>query len=269
MSVVCGVECYPLDVTQRDLYKFQIVLFAPTGIMPEFEWVIKPTDHCDVRLERGERTILGEPLFFCPAAAVVAANFDLGAATIAREVSAAQMAGVVHRDDALGRVAIDNVLKCRPTSFRRLINTVNVINFIMMGRGHQDQLLPSKSIIAAVFRIRDFDRMLTELKLAPREVADAAKVDENFVESLRARYRLNLEPTLKILQAAKSNPKVRSSRWHEKLVKDGLRSIVVDRVPRANVQRLGEEESNGSPIYLLNQDNLVAAPANGHPWSIG
>lgn len=266
-SVACGVECYSLDIIKKDLYKFQIVLFAPTGTMPDFTWVIRPTDHCDVRLERGERTVLGEPLFFCPAAAVVAANFGLGAATIAREVSAAQRAEVVHPDDPLGRVAIDNVLKCRPTSFKRLMNTINVINFIMLERGHEDQVLPAKAIIAAAFRIRDVDRMLTEIKVAPREIAEAAKVDETFVETLRLRYRLNLDPTLKIFQALKSNPKIRASRWYERLAKDGVRNIVVDRAARTNVQRVGEEE--GMPIYLLNQDNLVAAPLNGHPWSIG
>lgn len=236
--------------------------------MLDLHWVIKPTDHCDVRLERGERTVLGEPLFFCPAAAVVAANFGLGAATIAREVSAAHREAVVHPDHALGRVGIDNVLRCRPTSFLRLINTVNVINFIMMERGHQDQLLPSTSIIAAVFRIRDFDRMLTELNVAAKDVADAAGVDEGFVLSLRKSYRLNLDPTLKILKALKSQRKVIESRWNDRLTNDGLRNIVVDRVAHTHVQKIGEDEY-GKPEYLLNQDNLTAAPLNGHPWAVG
>lgn len=238
--------------------------------MPEFDWIIKSTDDCDVRLGRSERNaVINEPLFFCPDAAAVAADNALGASTIAKKVSAAQVAGIVHRQDRLGRAAIENVVLCRPTSFGRLVNVINVMNFMLIERGETRQVLRSSSIIAAVFRIAEFKTILDDLKIKASEIADVAALDCPLVDSLVANYRLHLTPTLSVLEALRSHPRVASSQWYERLNHTDKRgSIVVDREPRTNVEKIRVDADGRNPVYLLNCGNLSPAPLNGHDWSI-
>lgn len=238
--------------------------------MPAFDWVIRPTDDCDVRLGRNERNaVINEPLFFCPDAASVAADHGLGASTIAKSVSAARVAGAVGRQEVLGRAAIENVLKCRPTTFVRLANTLNVINFILVQERESEPLLKSSSIIAAVFRVADFGEITSSLQISCEEIAHLAGVDAALVNTLKANYRLHLDPTLKIVAALRADQRVIKSRWYDRLGREEFRgSIVVDVAGHRNVQKLSQDDDGTNPVYLLDPENLVPAPLNGHDWSI-
>jgi len=243
----------------------------PTDMSMMLDWCVSNSDDVDVRLARTERNaVVGEPLFFCPDSASVAADNNLGVATIAKRVSAAQIAGFVNRSDRLGRNAIDNVLNCRPTTLARVVNTLNVINYTLIEDRAAAPVLRSTSIIAAVFRIADFNEIKRSTGVADAELAERASIAPVLVESLTRNYRLHFDATLKIFEALRTHPKVADSSWGPRLQCERLRgNIVVDATPYTNVMKVGEDVRGNHPVYALNADNLRPAPVEGHDWAIG
>jgi predicted transcriptional regulator len=233
-------------------------------------WVIGPTSDFDVCLGRGERNaVVSQPLFFCPHAAGVAADHNIGVATILKRVAAAQNAGIVNKADAVGRLVIDNVINCRPTSFNRVVNTLNVMNFILVEDRRSQPLLHSSKIIGAVFRIADFNKIKQELQISDEELSQSSGVHLNLVKSLTNNYRLHLDATLKIFRALREHPTTGTSAWAVRLSRSEYRgNIVVDKAQRTNVQKVAGSGGDDD-VFLLNSENLATAPAIGHDWAIG
>lgn len=225
---------------------------------------------CDVVLSAKERLGVGEArLFLCPAAMEIAANHRIGVNTIASNVSAAAGAGVIGKGDTLGRLAISRVVSCVPTSLQKVIDTVNVINW-MVHNATGDAPIAGHDIIAAVFALRDLDKAMAVLKLEDEALARRARVPVAFVQSLRKNYRLHLAPVLKLrgvlAHLLASSTAAGADELRQTFDSDPRNAIHAGAAGRPKIEEL-PRRSEDEERYLLNEGNVEPAPAEGHPWA--
>jgi len=226
----------------------------------------------DVLLNAGEKNaVLGSPLFLCPAAQSSAVGVGVNA--LAKAVATAHREGALP-DANLGRQAIAHVIDCRPTLYKKVLDTCNLLNWYHADKQQPVTPIVGSDIVVCAFRIRDYTKLCNLLGLTDAQVSKAAKVPTALVSSLTANYRLHLAPVLKVYdvlrEAALAKPRVEGEAAElERLRSKGIRdNIVADRKPFINIQKIDGDDS-GTDIYVLNEHNVVSAPTNGHPWELG
>lgn len=239
--------------------------------MSSYPWILE-FGAADVVLNAGEmNAVHGAPLFLCPAAQK--ASVGINAHALVKEVRAAELDKVLAAGSNLGRQAISHVIECRPTLYQKALDTCNLLNWYNSVKRDREELLVGPSdIIVCAFRIRDFSKLCAALELDDAKVAKLANVPLAQVQSLTGNYRLHFAPVLKIFEALKQAALALAPAEGEIAELDRVRrknlreSIVVDRKPFVNIQKLGPDDANHD-YYVLNEVNVGAAPTSGHPWA--
>lgn len=197
----------------------------------------------------------------------------INAHALVKEVSAAKVDQVLAGGANLGRQAIGHVIECRPTLYQKVLDTCNLINWYnAKKRDRTDIFIGQSDIIVCAFRIRDFSKLCAALGLDDVNVAKLAKVPLAQVQALTGNYRLHLAPVLKIFEALKHAaialpPVTGEIAELDRLRRKNIReSIVIDRKPFVNIQKLGSDDTNHD-YYVLDETKVAAAPSTGHPWA--
>jgi hypothetical protein len=192
-------------------------------------------------------------------------------------VKAAKAAGIIPNttERSLGRQAINHVLECYPTLYVKLLDTCNLINWYYVDHLKADPPIAKDEIIVCGFRLRDFTKLPNLLGLSLSDIALGSGVRLQFVESLHAKYRVHLDPVLKIHDFLVTEARKLPIKADESPDLTRLRigrieqGVAIDDSTYLNIQKIPDPYDKTKDVYLLDSSNIEKAPREGHPWAIG
>ena len=204
-----------------------------------------PSDaRCDIRMTFDEwRRVNDKPLFFLAPERI---QHVLGDGVTIEMIY--RSAGGKTRAP-LGRDAIRRALEFQPSFLSKIVDIKNVINSLRADTFNVEH------VIASVFSIPNLNADMKTAGLDDAAVGKKIGYSAQAVAAARDNYRVPLDFGLKVVGALEG--KVPDQEV-------GRCLTIVGGGDRRFIKNTGNRDK---PVYVFNADNLVMAPAAGHPWS--
>lgn len=207
-------------------------------------------------------------LFFIPSALKLCNAHGLNPSNLAAEASAQRRKGNHH---VAGKLAIKDVIDCRPVTYVSVLRFINLVNLTLGGKDS----LSTSDIVACVFRLRDID-MVAALNLSPAAIAKGCGISEEIVQAALDRYRIAYHEAHAIWSFISKVVKSGSDEVQaavKLVITDEERTFIITDPHKIHpmaikLSGVRQPDDDDRPTYVYGRDDLKTAPKQGHYWAI-